>query len=164
MELSRKQKVGIVAIYTLSAVAVGRYGVPITKTSKVETSKTNTVAKDTSTHDTKAKKTKTTVTETTNKDGSKTKKTEVVVEDKTVADKDVAKSKTAVDTKKDTETQVAQVGHWHVSLLGGLNVLSPASSGFVYGAAASRDIIGPFNLGLFGLSTGVMGLSAGLNF
>lgn len=164
MELTTRQKVGIVAIYTVSAIAVGRYSVALTTKLKKQDTKTQETSQTTDTHKDKAKKTTTTVIETTTKDGTKTKKTQVIVEDKTDLDKNINNTTKNQETHKESLTQVAQVGKWHVSILGGLNVLDPASTGFVYGAAASRDIIGPFNLGLFGLSTGVMGLSAGLNF
>lgn len=136
--------IGISAI--LVSFACGYYIKPdkvVTKTVTVEVVKTETDTKD-----------RTIVVEVINKDGSKT-----------------------ITTKKDIDTNVKEMAKTNsnsqtlsvkrsssllVSVLGGVDITKP--TGIIVGAHVSKQLLGPVHIGLFGLSSGVLGASVGLQF
>lgn len=162
MELTTRRKIIIFLVYTLVAVAVGRYTVTFSsKDSKQDDKKEETHKKeDKDKHDDKIIKRK--VVEETKPDGTKIKTTDTIVTDKkNETDHTNTDSKTD-DKSKETKTETANSGKFNISVLGGVNVTNPVKP--IFGAHVSRDIIGPVNVGLFGLSDGVVGASVGVTF
>lgn len=96
--------------------------------------------------------TQTTTTTTKNKDGSIT---IVKTQDKT------SETKTQEEVKKEIKVVVSS----KVSIAA-LVVVDTANykRGVVYGLHVQKQVLGPINLGAFGLTNGVIGLSAGVSF
>lgn len=162
--MSTTVKVIIGLVVVVGAFAFGRYTTPTKikiETKTVEVIKTVTVKQ---TAKRKRVHKHTVVTETTRPDGTVEKRTEVVF------DSDFNKDTTnhvAVDQSKksDTKSETTRVGsRLNISLLAGAPVSWQGLGNFTYGVHVSRDIIGPFSLGAFGFSTGLVGISAGLTF
>lgn len=161
--MQTKYKVIIVVVVILTSFAVGRYTVP-TKI-KIETKIVEVIkevkVKDTS--ETKKKDKIYTKIVDTKPDGSKTETT-------VIAEKDASVTKT--DTKVDlddnkTADKIKEVvkdsGHLNLSFLAGVDVAHPGN-GLLYGGHIIRDIIGPINIGIWGLTNGTAGCSIGLTF
>lgn len=174
MQSNNKYVIAGVVLAIITAFAVGRWTAPSKTTSLTQTntqtdSKSKT-DKDSKTDTNRDKHIETTTTEVTHPDGTKEtttktvqdtgteKKTEVVTHN----DQDNSTSKSTLIEKSVDGTQK---GKLHVSLLGamniahGLNLDSPD-----YGAAVSKDVLGPVSVGLFGLKSGILGASVGLSF
>ena len=169
--MDNRYKVGMVIIYTVVCLAVGRYTVSTkivdTKSSTqiVNNKETKIDDKNVDKHDDKT--TKQVVVQIVNKDGSAQTTTTTITEDK---DNIIAKTddKTVnLDNSStiNTETKTITKGgsKTNISLLGGVNLSNPAG-GMLYGLSVNREIIGPITLGVFGLSNGSAGLSLGINF
>jgi hypothetical protein len=70
-----------------------------------------------------------------------------------------------VDTTKTTDQLVQQTNTrktLQISLLGGYNYASP--QGIDVGLSVSKEVLGPVTVGLWGMKSGIIGLSVGLNF
>lgn len=59
----------------------------------------------------------------------------------------------------DTETKVKERSKLAISALAGTDLSKP-----IYGAAVSKEVLGPITIGIFGLSNASFGASVGLNF
>jgi lipopolysaccharide export LptBFGC system permease protein LptF len=160
--MEMKQKVMVIASVALVSAAIGRYTAP--EKIKIET-KTVEVIKEVKVKDeTETKKKDKTYTKTTD-----TKPTGEKTETVTIVEKDADKTKTDVTIAKDDNKSTDQIkevtkssGHLNLSVLAGVNVLSPG--GMLYGGHITRDILGPINIGIWGLSNGTAGCSVGLTF
>lgn len=161
--MSTKLKIGLAIATAATCFALGRYTTP---TKVIETVKTVEVEKKQEQVKTDQDKHKeTTTTETDAPDGTKTLVTKVVEDTQT----DTKKSSSDQIVTKQTETKETTRGGSIASfaLLGGIQ---PSFSGglsagpLVYGASASKQVLGPVSVGVFGLSNGVGGLSIGLIF
>lgn len=171
MELSFKQKVVAVIVYTAVAVAIGRFSSPekvkIEKeTTQVDTSsenKNNSSKTDTN-RDTHIE---TTRTERITPDGT----TEVVT--KTVKDSKTDRTTKSVDkgTLETSKTEIAKEsklvesksGGVDLSFLGLVNANRP-QDGFSYGLSTTVPILGPINIQAIGTTNGTVGLGLGLRF
>lgn len=158
-----KTKIIIAVAYSVGLVALGAYLVPTKVVTKVQTVE---VEKKTSKDDTKItqKKHRTATIITVKKpDGEST--TTTTITDDTGIDKDTKSIDTVVDNKdtKSEKTVEKTGGNVTISALAGVNPFNPGN-GIAYGGLIQRDLIGPINFGLFGMSNGMFGLSLGLKF
>lgn len=161
--MSTKVKVIIAVAVVAAAFAVGRYTVP--EKVRVETKVVEVIkkVKDTSIDQTQKKDKRTTTTTIVRPDG--TKETTTVVEEITHTDKktDIVENEEK-DKQADSKTEVVKASsRLNISALGGVDFLhGPITP--VFGAAITKDIIGPVSLGAFGLTNGTAGVSLGLSF
>lgn len=170
MELTGKQKILIVLVYTAGCVALGYYLTPEkVKIVKEEVSVEDTKIDKKESVDTDVKKnktTRTTIVEETLPDGTKRKTT--TVDSKTDTDKSTKKdvdTKTETvktDTTTETETRTKSSDHLSLSLIGAVDITNP--NGIIYGGHVQKNLLGPVTIGVFGLSNGVAGCSVGLTF
>lgn len=152
--MQTKYKVIIVVVSLATAFAVGRFTTPVkvkTETKIVEVDSSKKTSKD-------DEHKKTTITETDNKDGSKT-ITTVVTDDRSTNTSEVDNTNKSSDTLKEVTRGSSQVT---ISILGGTNVTNPAA--LDYGLSATKPILGPITVGLFGFRSGLVGGSVGLTF
>lgn len=166
MTLTTKNKVIIVVVYSVALVGLGAYLVPTKikteiKTVEVEKKDDKTVVKkDTNTH----KKTVTVVTQ--KPDGEKT-TTITKTDDSTSTDDKHSIEQTSIDKTTDQTKEVTKTGGTlRLSLLGGAHIFGSSTSAtnvLVYGASASKNLIGPMSCGLWGLSDGTVGASIGID-
>ena len=168
--MTTKTKIGIAIGYTLVCVAVGRWAGP-TKTVTVTQTVTVEAKKDSKVNDDETKKktnqkTTTTTDHVEKPDGTKETKTTIVTEDEETTDskkKDIDNS--SDDTKTDSKTSktVDRGGSKvNLSLLAGIDVKNP-SGGFNYGGSLTKEVLGPFTLGLFVFTNGNAGVSVGIS-
>ena len=157
---TKNKIIGVIALVLVSA-AVGRYTAPekikiVTQTTQTDTSQTDD-NKDNSSH----KETKT--HEITHPDGTKEIITDTTEDhdSKDDSQKETSDSKTSVTDKEITKSS----SHLTLSALAGVQVQSPTSgSPLIYGAHITRDILGPINMGVWGMTNRTVGLSVGLTF
>lgn len=95
----------------------------------------------------------TVIVEKTNKDGSKTKTT-------TIKTKTESQDKTNTQTKSEKEYYKPE---YTISVMGGVD-FNNLTAPFILGVHAQKQIIGPFNVGVFGFTNKTIGLSVGLQF
>ncbi len=142
-------KIGISILALLAAFACGKYS---------STSKPNTVTK--------------TETDTNLKENENKATHEVIVTSK--SPDGTVKTTTTIDTnthlnetkKTDTNTEVTvtqQTAKINVSILGGYD-FTKSGSPPLYGLSVNKEFAGPFTVGAWGLTSGVVGLSLGFNF
>ena len=131
------------------AFAIGRYTVPV-KTITV----TKTVEVEKKTSDYQDHKV-VTIVDTKKPDGTDTKTTIIT---------DNRDDKTTDDTKTDT-SQTKEVSkssdHLTLSLLAGANVSALGTP--IYGGMVSKSLLGPINIGAFGMTNKVIGFSLGVS-
>jgi hypothetical protein len=155
---------GLIVLALMAASFAGGYYLTPTKT--VIKTVTVEVEKKTSdkTQDTeKNKHKKVIITETTYPDGRKEKVTVIDYDFKEVTHSDQHDTSDTSKTTSDSK-EVSRAGpKWHIAGLGGLDIHSSLVTP-VYGAAVSRDILGPISVGAFGLTNGVGGVSIGISF
>lgn len=170
MEL--KQKVIIVVVYTAAAVAVGRYLSPEKVVIKKEVVREEVERKEEkTTKDTdidRNRKIKKTVVETIKPDGTRTIKTRYTNDTETKKSVKEDKKTTDVSKKTETDKESKEVsngggGKLNLSALAAVNV-TDVKSGLSYGLSVNKELLGPFTLGIFGLSSGTGGVSLGVNF
>lgn len=65
--------------------------------------------------------------------------------------------------EKDVEKK-SSAGRFTISALGGYDVAGAESGTMSIGAHASARVLGPVNVGIFGLSSGTLGVSVGITF
>ena len=161
IQLTTKNKVIIVAVYTVTAIAVGRWSLPATVKTEIKTVTVEKLVEN----------------KETNKDTEKHKKVVVHEVDKPTGEKDITttttdddKEKTVTDDAKTTDVAKTTDNLKEVtrsqdkvtlSMLGGYDLYH---SQFVYGASVSKPILGPITLGAWGLNNGTVGASLGLTF
>lgn len=155
--MKTRYKVLIVVGALLSAFAAGRFSTP--EKIKVETKivEVEKKRKDTNLN----KKSKKTTKTVTRPDG--TKETTTVVETDTKKD---TKEVTERDKKTDSVTETTKGGNkTSISVIGGIGLapgtVAPAPA---FGAHVQRQILGPFTLGIWGLSNVSGGVSLGIMF
>lgn len=146
-------KVVIVVGIAGGAFVAGRQSAP--EKIKIETKVVEVEKKKTETE--KDKSRKTVVVEKTNPDGSK-EKTTTIVEDTNIKRKTEKDATTVADTKTEKTNKTAD---WSVDAMVGLDIPSGTP---VYGASVKRRILGPINVGVFGLTNGSCGGSIGITF
>lgn len=151
--MSTKTKLIIISALILVSFAVGRYSVEFTKT-KQETQVVNEKdKKDTETHTV----TKTIVVQEPNGE-TRTETTQDTRESSKQQDIDSSTtqlSETSTPTNKSSTLTVSALA----AVKG--NNLSGAP---IYGASISKSLIGPINIGVFGLTDSTMGVSLGISF
>lgn len=153
--METKTKILIVTGVCLVSFATGRYTVP-TKT-KIETKTVEKVVykeKD----DTKSDLKKHVVIVTKKKPSGETEtKTDITYDKKTDEKKDVA----AIDNKAtDSVKIIEKAAPLNLNALVGVDVHNGQST---YGISASKNLIGPIQTGVFGLTNGTVGVSIGLS-
>lgn len=149
--LSTKVKVLVIAGSLLLAFAGGRYSATIT--SKF----TETVKTDTKIKDDKAIDTKTTTVTVKQPNGAET--TTTTSETKTV-DKLTENQDQTTNIQKTTTSGGSKI---NISIIGAED-FTRGLAGPTYGLSVSKEILGPITIGAFGLRSGVIGLSIGVNF
>ena len=150
--MALKTKVIIIVCYTALIFAVGRY----TTRSPSSTTQTKATEVEARTEDMNVD-TKKTITETKKPDGTTVTVTQV---DQTIKDDKQDDRTTQVQTK---ETTKAVRPTLQLSILGG-NDFSQGPFKPVYGAAISKEVLGPVTIGVFGLNNNTVGISLGVNF
>lgn len=163
--MQTKTKVTMMIVYSGGLIALGAFLVPTKTVTKIQTVE---VEKKTSKDDTKIiqKKHRTATIVTVKKpDGEST--TTTTITDDTGIDKDTKSTDTVVDNKdtKSEKTVEKTSGHLNISALAGANLFSDIkNSSILYGLGITRDLLGPFSVGLFGFNNGIAGCSIGLTF
>lgn len=154
MENKTKAKVALASVAVIvAAFAVGRFTTPVKvriETKIVEVEKKIQV---------KNKRKETKVVETTKPDGSK-EKTKTIVEDSrsdTVTDRNTVAEKTEEKNK-------GSASKTSLHFLAGATARSGFSGNFVFGGLVSRQVLGPVQLGIWGLSNLTFGASVGAAF
>jgi hypothetical protein len=160
--MTTKTKVIIsIVVVVVTSFSVGRY--TVSETVRTET-KIVEVEKKEKKVDTDVKKN---TKKTTKKvivvkpDGSS--ETTIVTDENTTTDKDQKVDETSqknTDTDKSKEV-VKGDSKLTISALGGIDLSTKKP---VYGASIQKDVLGPINVGLFGLSNGTCGASIGIKF
>lgn len=140
----------IIGVLLAVSFAVGRYTVPKSVTTEV---KQTVVEKENKNINQKVDTTK---TETDKPDGTKT---IVTISHVNTTDKSTTKNAEKTDSKTVT---VSQSNHLIIEGLVGLDVTN--STGLIYGAQISNNLIGPVRIGIFGFTDGKFGVSLGLQF
>ncbi len=165
--MSTKSKVLLFTVLILTAFAFGRYSVPETK--KTETTTTETGKKeDSKTSDTDRDKHKTIIrTIIIHPDGTREEKEEITEDSKT-SKKSGSSSSSETEKGSTEKTEVVRSSsRTRLSVLGGVTpslIGTPSLGQTVFGAHVSRNVLGPISVGAFGLSSGVCGVSIGLDF
>lgn len=157
---TRNKLIGIAIIIAVS-YAFGRYTAP--EKIKIVTKISDTVQqstdkdKDLDTH----KETKT--TEVKHPDGTTETTTDVTEDTHVNTDNKTASSDTKVS---ETDKEVTKsTSHLTLSALAGVQLTGvTTASPVVYGAHVTKDILGPINIGVWGLDNRTMGASIGLTF
>lgn len=149
--MTKKTKVLIISVALLTSFALGRYTVPTKTTETKDTSTTEDKTTD------KTKHKKVTIVETTKPDGTKT-KTTVITEDT-----DTHKTDDSATHEIDTKETVRGDSKVTISLLGAIQV-NDLTQGIVYGLSATKPVLGPITIGVFGLTNKTVGASIGLSF
>jgi hypothetical protein len=150
--MNSRTKYIIAGVSVVLAFAGGRFLAP--EKVKIET-KIVEVEKKTKVKD---KKKDTTIVEITRPDGTKEKKTVITEDTKTKTDQE-----TKTDTSKSVE-RIGQSGKTHISLLAGGTFSSGLTAPVVFGGHITHSVFGPITIGVFGLSNGTFGGSAGVQF
>lgn len=162
--MTTSKKIGALAVSLLAAFAAGRWAAPTKVVTQVKTveieNKTDKTKSDTG----KDRHQETTVTEVTRPDGTKEKTT------KTVTDTQTNTKVTSAETdKKDVESVSTKEvtrdsSKVTLSALAGAQLSFSGAGPIVYGGAITKPILGPVTVGVWGLSSGTGGFSAGLTF
>lgn len=163
MTLTTKQQATILIVCTASGVAVGRFTVPVKVVTQVKTVEVEKKQQKTDITSNRQLHRKRTTVEVKKPDGT-TEITTTVITDS--GDKINASSEQKSSEDKQSESKketVKDSGHLNLSVLVGANPFN-LSQGMVYGGHVTRDIFGPVNIGVWGLSNGTFGLSGGLTF
>lgn len=165
--MQTKYKVILVVVTLATTFAVGRYTSPekvkiekqvVTVEKQVDKTKTNTKS-----HEHKD----TTIVETVKPDGTKTTVTHTTDDTHTGEDSQSIASNSSSTQQNESKEVSRSSSHLTISALAGpqLSFSHGLSTGpFAYGVHVSRPLIGPINMGLWGLNTGVVGVSLGLTF
>lgn len=144
--MNKKLEAIIGLVLIVLTFAIGRYTAP----TKVET-KTITVEIEKKVEDAKVNTVK---IEVVKKDGSKIITTTTNSETKTNTDTNINKTATKVVENKHSST--------NLSILAGVDISNPTH--LVYGAAASKQLLGPITIGIWGMSNSTAGASLGVQF
>lgn len=162
METKTKVILGSVAVVV--AFAFGRYSAP--EKVKIET-KTVEVEKKVTDKQRNVQKKKhlvTTITETEKPDGTKTKVTKITEEDDSNSNTNVSQTDTTNKSTDTTKEITYSSKKYSLSALAGTQFSFSSPITPIYGGMFTRQILGPINAGVFGLSNKVGGISLGLTF
>lgn len=165
MTLTPKQQIIIIVVTLATGVAFGRYLTP--QKIKIETKTVEIEKKSSKTDDkTKVHKHKDTTTTTTKKsDGTVETTTKVSEDTDTGKDVKIVDNGQTSSTNESKTEKTSNTGHLNLSVLAGANPFNLTTRpGLVYGAHLTRDVFGPLNIGIWGLSDGTCGMSVGLSF
>lgn len=143
-------------------VVVGRYGVPDSIEESTISEEQQRKSRDKVTDTEKTTKKETITREIERPDGTKEKVTETR-EDTTVGRRTEVSEKEKGQKNVETSREVSYGSGFSISALAGASVTNTPFA-LVYGVAASKPVLGPISVGVFGLSSGVLGVSAGLTF
>lgn len=163
IDLNTKQKIGIIAGYSLVLMASTYYFSPTkvkTETKMVEVIKTVEVEKKDTAKD---RKRKIVVKEKKGADGSIEKTTVLTDDTSSVSKTDIAKDTTDFKSSESSKTVERATDKVTISALAGINPFSGAQTP-VYGASITKPILGPITVGAWGLNNGTVGVSIGLSF
>lgn len=128
----------------VAAFAFGRYSVQ-SKTVDKQTNTSTTSDKDIHKH--------TTTTTTEAPDGSK--KTVTIIDENSDTKKDIQQDTT-------THIDVASKSTLNVSALAGVDYHDFTKP--IYGLSINKNVLGPITVGAYGMTSGLVGLSVGINF
>lgn len=162
--MSLKSKIIGSIVIIGAAFAFGRYSAP--EKIKIETKTVEVEKKQTDEHKDVAQKKhlKTITVVKVLPDGTKESKT-TVVEDDASRTKDALSQTDDVSKSTDTVKEITKSSsRLTLSALAGAKISFTETPTLVYGGAINRDLIGPINIGVFGLSNGIGGFSLGLTF
>lgn len=151
--MSTKTKVIIVVVAMAASFALGRYTVPEKKTEEKRTvvEKRKKKRKDT------RKKVEIIKKEVIKPDGTKTVDTVINKTTDTT-------TKTEEKGRKEDTSKVVTIRGDSKATISILNGIDINSWNYVYGASLTKPVLGPFTLGVFGMSNGTAGASIGLTF
>lgn len=158
-----KLKIIGLTVVVAGSFALGRYTVPtktVTETKIVEVEKKVTdekIDKKENTHK------ETVQTETQNKDGSKVITTTTTEDTNANTNQEIVENDQKTNKTDSTTITTTDGTRINLSLLGGVSVLHP-EQGFIIGGSVSTKLIGPTNIGLWGLSNATGGVSVGVTF
>ena len=170
--MTTKAKVITFIVYSAVLFASGRFLAPTKEEIKKEVVKTDTSSSNTtdnkSSDHSKDVKTKKRTKTIVRPDGTKE---TVVTEVKDYSSRQREDSKNAVVTTN-TSTEATKEsklierasGKTSLSVLAGVNVFAPTTGVIIYGGHIQTQLIGPFTIGIWGLSNGPLGASAGILF
>lgn len=161
MQLSRNQKIGVVAVSLLVSFAAGRYTVTETIKTKTETIETEKKKEDTVIVKKRDKNVKIVVTETDRPDGTKIITTVTTDLTKSSVDTNTKLSDTGSKTSDSSSSTVKGESKVSLSALGGVDM---TNGHLLYGLSVIRPVLGPITVGAFGLSDGTIGASVGVSF
>ena len=159
-----KKKISLLLVLLVCSFALGRYTVPTsikeeTKTAKVEDKKD--ISKEKTVTD---KKYKIIVKEEKRPDGTVVRTETKVYDNKkenTKTDKKEEKVAESSESKKETKREGSRLSF---SLLAGTRFNFTSTTPIDYGIMVSRDVIGPFHLGVFAFTSKLVGLGVGVSF
>jgi hypothetical protein len=155
--IPKKYKYGAVVVITISSFAVGRYTVP--EKIKIETKVVEVEKKISDVDQNKNEHKKVVVVEVKQPNGTDTITTTTQDDVKTDVKTD---TKVTDDTTTDTTKTVTKSNaNLNLSVMGGINILNPSQ--LLIGGSVTKQIIGPFTLGIWGLSNATAGVSIGVN-
>lgn len=162
--MDTKYKVGIAGAALLASFAAGRYTVPEKVTTKTDTSVKTKTKKNTTTNTKKDEKKRITKDIITRPDGTKEEKVTIDVDTNT--DKKQVSDQTK-DSNKNTETTTETVrgdSKVTVSFMLGVDFFRGPSVTPVYGLSVYKPVLGPFGIGLYGLTNNIFGVNIGVSF
>ncbi len=161
IQLTRRNKIIIVSVGLLVSFAAGRYTVTESIKTEIHDTEVKKIAEDEKKNRDKEDHKKVVIVVIRKPDGEET-TTTTETDDSEDKETTVVKD-TTTDDKVKNETKVVTKGQDKVtvSALGGINVLTGQPQ---YGAAITKPILGPLNVGLWGLNTGAVGASVGVSF
>lgn len=158
--MANKTIIGLVVAALVLGGLIGRFSLPAKIVIKTETKESDKKQSDIDSN--KQDHTVTTITQTKKPDGSVVTNTTIqnnviTLSQKETQESDIKSSKTDKETTYNT-------ARWSISALAVTNVslgtkLSPA-----YGGSVAYRLIGPFSVGVLGISDGIMGVSLGIQF
>lgn len=162
--MQTKYKITIAVISLATAFAFGRYSVPLSTKEETKTTQAENKSKEADADTINKKHVKTVVVDIIKPDGTKQKTTTTIQDDSTekktkVSDSD-ATSKTS-DVSKETKRSGSRLT---ISALAGTKISFSGPFTPIYGGMVTKDVLGPINVGAFGFSSGLGGISAGLSF
>lgn len=162
--MSKRSKVIAFIVYTLAAIALGRYTVPVSIERKTETQSTTVVDEKKSEKKNKSVQKNTVSTTKTVKRPDGTVEIVTVRENKdhinsgsdSTSNTSYSRDEKTTSSEKITKGKGVQIG-----LLTGVNVSVKDVS---YGVYVNYPVLGPITFGGFGFQNGSVGLSLGLQF
>lgn len=161
--MTTKTKIIISAISLLVAFGFGRFSAPTKVIKEVETKIVEVKVEDTKTDTSRNRRVEKIITETTRPDGTKVVETRIVDASQTERSTEKETATNRTESSRNLEVVERDSGSTSISVLAALGKDSSFTTP-IYGAHAQRRILGPISVGVFGLTTGVVGASLGLQF